>query len=81
LPIADDIGHAETWNAGLLRAKEFAGAAQLQIEFGDLETVVRTHHGIEAAFAFFGNLASAHKHAIGLRRTTPDASAQLVELR
>src|SRR5208337_3688667 len=68
-------------NTRLLGPEKFTGAAQFEIEFRDLETVVRAHHGVKTALAFFGNLATAHQHTIRFRRAAPDASAQLVELR
>src|SRR5208337_5593558 len=81
LAVADDVSHAEARNTRLLRPEKLAGAAQFEVKFRDLESIVRTHHGVETAFAFFGNLPTVHQHTIRLRRAAPDTSAQLVELR
>src|SRR6266567_138775 len=47
LGVSDDVGHTETRQPRLAGAKEFARAAQLEVEFGDLETVVGAYHSIE----------------------------------
>src|SRR5260370_29834736 len=81
LGIADDISHAEARNTRLLRPEKFAGTAQFEIEFRDLETVVRAHHGVETALPFFGNLPPAQQHAVRFRLDSSDTTPQLVELR
>ena len=39
------------------------------------------HHRIKASLALFGHFASGHQDAIRLRRSAPNAPAQLVKLR
>src|SRR6266496_1132880 len=72
LGVSDDVGHAETGQPRLARAKEFAWAAQLEVEFGDLETVVGAYHSIEAALPLFANLSSSHQDAIRFSAATTD---------
>ena len=45
-PVANDVSHAKTRQSGLARAKEFAGAAQFQVEFRDLKPVIGAYHSI-----------------------------------
>ena len=68
-------------HAGLARAEEFAGSAEFEIKFGDLEAVAGADHGLEAALAFFGDFAAGHENAVRLGSAAADASAKLVELR
>src|SRR3954468_8815905 len=43
-----DVGDLQLWQAVLPDAEEFAGAAQAQVHFGDVEAVGRMGHGAES---------------------------------
>ena len=62
-------------------AGELAQSAQLGSGSSDLEAVVRADHGVEPALALFCYFATSHQDAVGLRRSAPNAPAQLVKLR
>ena len=64
LHVPDDIRDSEVGKPSLAGAKEFARTAQLQIEFGDFEAVIRAHHGVEAALTLFGHFPSCHQDAV-----------------
>src|SRR5712671_3406071 len=49
------VGDVESEGSGLAGAEELAGAAELQIGFGDFKTVGGTHHGIEAGAGFISH--------------------------
>src|SRR6185437_11665926 len=69
--------------AGLAGAEEFAGAAKFEVELGDVEPVLCSHHLVETALSFGCDVSGGvgHEHAVGFRGTAADASAELVELR
>src|SRR5216684_7033469 len=76
LEVADYVAEAEAQGAGLARAQELAGTAELEIEIGELETVQRLRELREPLL-----LLVRHQHAIRLARPAADAAAELVELR
>src|ERR1700685_632880 len=80
LAITNQISHLEVRQASLARAEEFTRATKLQVELGDLESVVGADHSIEAALSVFRNLAAGHEHAIRLGCATADATAKLMKL-
>ena len=45
--IAERVGDVEAEGAGLAGAEKFAGAAELEIGFGDFKAVGGAHHGFE----------------------------------
>src|SRR5579863_2544905 len=80
LAVADQVSDPEVGQAGLTGAEEFSGAAEFEIEFGDLKTVIRLHHGVETALAFFGDFAAGHQDAERFCGPAADAAAELVKL-
>ena len=46
--VAQDVRHVQRRQAGLARAEELAGTAQLQIHLGDVEAVARFHQRADA---------------------------------
>jgi hypothetical protein len=80
IAVAKGVGDVEAEGAGLAGAEKFAGAAELQIGFGDFETVGGAHHGFEAGAGFVGHTHGADEDAVGFLRTAADASAELMEL-
>src|SRR5262249_50261888 len=81
LAIAQWAGDAELRRSRLSRAEELARAAQFEIEFRDLEAVLRAHHRAQSFITLLGHALRVRRHedAIGPRRATPDAPAQLME--
>src|SRR5271157_6605805 len=79
--IAERVGNVETELAGLPGAKKLAGAAKLQIGFGNFKTVCGADHGFQACARIFGHAARRNQDAVGLLRAAADASTKLVELR
>jgi len=57
--VAERVGDVETKGAGLASAEKFAGTAELEIGFGDFETVGSAHHGFEAGAGFVGHAHGA----------------------
>jgi len=55
----------------LASAKKFAGAAELEIGFGDLETVGGADHGVEAGAGDFG-LWGRYATEVLCNRPAPD---------
>src|ERR1700722_18666728 len=81
LNVTDEISHAKTRQSRLARAKEFAGTAQFQVEFSDLEAVIGFYHRVETALRVFADFTSCHQDAIRFGAATADAPAQLMKLR
>src|ERR1700722_12512996 len=79
LTVPNEVGHLKTGHSGLARAEEFSRAAELQIKFRNLESVVGAHHSVEAAFCIFGNFASGHENAVRFRCAAADAAAKLMK--
>ena len=73
LAITDGVGHMETELAGLPGAKKLAGAAKLEIGFGNFKTVGRADHGLQARAGILGHAAGSDEDAMGLLRTAADA--------
>src|SRR4051812_19644857 len=83
LLVSHQICNAQLRRARLACSEEFSGPAQFEVEFRYLEAVLCSHHLIQTTISFRCNVCSGvgHQHTIGFRGTTPDASAQLVQLR
>ena len=79
--IAQQIGHSKIRHPGLLRPEKLSRPTQPQVQLGNLETVLRTHHRVQPFLRFWRNLPTRHQHAIRLRRPAPNPSAQLMQLR
>src|SRR4029077_5254860 len=60
--------------------EKLPGAAELQIGFGDFETVGGAHHCFEAGAGFVGHAHGADEDAVGFLHAAADAPAQLMEL-
>jgi len=78
--VADEARDAEVGQAGLFGAEELAGAALLEVEFGEFEAVLGTHHGVEAEFGFGAYLVAGHEDAVAFGGAAADATAELVHL-
>lgn len=52
--ICADVGKAQHRNTALARAKQFAGAAQLQILLGDSETIAAFKNNLQSRTCQFG---------------------------
>ena len=78
------MGHeargAELRQARLARPEELAGAADLEVDLGEPEPVLRGFHGREALLALVGRGAAREQDAERLGGPAADAAAQLVEL-
>src|ERR1700676_611900 len=79
--VAERVGYLEAEVAGLAGAEEFARAAQLQIGFGDFESIVGADHGVEAGAGFLGGADGSDEDAVGFFSAAADASTELVQLR
>lgn len=78
--IAERVGHMEAELAGLAGAKKLAGAAKLEVGFGDFKTVGSADHRFEACAGILGHAAGRDQDAMGLLRAAADAPAKLVQL-
>ena len=78
--IAKWVGHVEAKLAGLAGAKELAGAAKLEIGFGNFKTVGGADHGFQARARIVGHAARSNQDAMGLLRAAANATAKLVQL-
>src|SRR5580704_6482448 len=56
--IPHQVGDPEVWQAGLPGSKKLARTAELQIQFGQLEAVLRAYHGRQSLFALGRKLAA-----------------------
>ena len=65
----------------MLSAHQVAGAAQLQVNVGNFETIVGSHHCFQAGTGIFAQLKARHQNAVTLVGPAPHAPAQLVQLR
>ena len=72
-------GHFEGREAALAGAEEVAGAAELEVDFGELKAVVVLFDGLEALGGVVGGVFGQEK-AVALVGAASDASAELVEL-
>src|SRR5438270_10072164 len=72
LQVADEVADAECWDAGLARAHDFAGAAYLQILFGDAEAVVGLGHDAETLLRHAGLSVRRHQNTVALLRASTD---------
>ena len=61
--------------------KDLATATQAQIFLGDHKSIVDLAENIEAGFRGVGERTFIEQHAGRLRRTAPNAAAQLMKLR
>jgi len=65
--------------AGLAGAKKLAGAAKLEVGFGDFKTVGSADHRFEACAASSVMRPGRDQDAMGLLRAAADAPAKLVQ--
>ena len=75
------VGEAQHGLAGLARAEEFAGAADLQVAPRDLEAVGGLAHRHQALLGDLAERALIQQQADAGRRAAAHAPAQLVQLR
>src|SRR5215472_13612233 len=81
LPVAQRIRHVKSQLARLFRTEKFSGPAQLQIRFGNFETVVGAHQGLQPLESILAQSPLGHQNAIRFLCAATDTSAQLVQLR
>ncbi len=81
LAVAQKIGDAKIGEAGLPGAKELARSALGKIELGQLEPILRAHHGIQPLLAQWRNAFAGHEDAVAFGRASAYAPAQLMQLR
>ena len=74
-----EAGHFEAGEAALAGAEEVAGAAELEVDFGELEAVVVLFDGFEALAGVVGRVFR-QQQAVAFVGATSDASAELVKL-
>src|SRR6185503_10989206 len=79
--IANEIAGAQLRKSRLPRAEEISGAAQLEIAFRNHEAVGGGRHRFQALARIVGPRRLIQQDAHRLRRTAPDAAAQLMQLR
>src|SRR5438477_7316449 len=79
--ITQRIGNMKSHFAGLASAKKFSGSAQLQIGFGNLETVAGAHHCFETSASVISHMMWRNQDAMRFLRAAADTSAQLMQLR
>src|SRR5206468_9240812 len=79
--VAEQIDCAELGEPRLARAEELARAAQLQIDLGDAEAVVRRRHRVDPALGLFREMAGRQQDAVRLPLAPSHASAKLMQLR
>jgi hypothetical protein len=78
LAVAEQVGHAKVGQAGLARAEELAGAAQVEIQLRQLKAVLGADHGVEPLLGQRRDARAGHENAEALGRATAHAAAQLV---
>src|SRR5262249_47479260 len=81
LSIANNVCHAETGQTCLPGAEEFSGPTKFEIQFCDLESIVRVDHGLQASLPFFRHFAPGHQDAIRLCCAATDTATELMKLR
>src|SRR5215831_9136531 len=79
--VPHEIRYLECRNAGLTDAHHFPGSPQLQVLFGDLETVGGLFHYREPLTRLRGPLVRSHKDAMPLVASPPYSAAELMKLR
>ncbi len=75
----NEAGHFEVGEAALTGAEEVAGAAELEVDFGEFEAIVMLFDGFEALGGVFGG-RFGEEEAEALVGAASDASAELVKL-
>src|SRR6476620_6787376 len=80
LAMYGEIGNPENRYTRLPRAQHLAPTAQLQVLFGNAETVVGLAHDLKPRFGHSAERALIKEHAGGLASATTDAATQLMEL-
>ncbi len=81
LGVAHQVGDLELQEAGLASTEHLAGAAQLQVLFGNQEAVAGFAHDRQAFAAQLRQRRVVEQHAVARRAAAADPSAQLVQLR
>src|ERR1700687_2827736 len=79
--IAQWIRNMKTHVARLTGAKEFTGAAKLQIRFGNFETVIGADHGFEPRARLVRHPKRSNQDAVRFFRAASNSAAQLMPLR
>ncbi len=79
--VAERVGDLKAERTGLAGAEKFAGAAQMQVGFGDLESVARAHHGFQTGAGLVGHAHRADEDAVGFCCAAADAPTKLMQLR
>src|SRR5262249_24259720 len=74
--VADEIGDAELGQPRLARAEELPRPSYREIDLGDLEPVVRSGHGIDAAPGI-SRRRGAEQNAVALERPAADTTSKL----
>src|SRR5271163_3209338 len=69
--VAYQVGHEKVRDPRLSRAKKLSWPAQLQVKLGQLESVLRAHHGCQALHRLGRDLAAGHEDAVGLGASAP----------
>ena len=72
--------HPKARLAGLPGAEDFAGAAQGQVLFGDVEAVLALTDDLEPFPADLAEWGAVEQDAVALAAAAADAAAQLMEL-
>src|SRR5207237_4662266 len=81
-PVETDVREAEVGRAVLAGAEELPAAAQVEVDFGELEAVGRGDERVESALRGLGQLLlrAGDEQAVRLLGAPADAAAQLMEL-
>ena len=82
LSVACYIGYLQVEGySALLRSFKVAGSTELEVGFGDAESVVRLTHDVDAFACLRREFVVGHEDAVALVGTTAHASTQLMQLR
>ena len=73
--IFGQVGNFQIEYAALLCAGEVAGAAQVEIDFGDFKTIVGAHHRFQTCATVFADFDTGHENAIALFGAASDTTA------
>src|SRR4029453_15544318 len=80
--VAREADELQVGEARLARAEQLSLAAQLEVDLGEGEAVVRVDERLQAALRLLGELVlrARDEEAVGLLRAAANSSAQLVQL-
>src|SRR5215831_9556605 len=71
--VADEVGDTELGKPGLPRAEEIPGSPHREVYLCDLESVIRSRHGVDASPRVRGG-AAREQDAVALERSAPHAA-------